>query len=282
MCQDINSRIIEIEDDVFGKMKVGYITHDTNNNGIIFKLFKKPYIIKNDLEFNYRDQTTVDAIYNCMLELSSKVNAELYGDYELYDKICRSIIKLNFKEILNYRPKTNSKFRVLYSISQGDCTVHFVEDSLEIKGNGIFFFNEKNSHSRVFCDERIGKSIRLKGNESFIIASYFEKVFNNECVEKTTDDYRVFFELADLDGEIEEDTFYIKNTGQGSNETSTTRNSSNDTISLSNYIPSTGISINDICAAKTFLVHLPTINHNSLKCCRIVFLSKKDSEKSLK
>lgn len=281
MNENIDSVMIEIEEMVLGKVEIGHITRDINNNDITFQLYKKPYFIKNDISFNYRGQTTVEAIYNCLRELSEMVDVELYGDYELYDSIGRAIIKSNFKEILKYRPKANPKIRVLYSINQNDCAIHLVENSLEIKGNGVCFFNGDNS--RMFCNDKIGKSDHWwKGDISFIIGSFFENIFNKDSAEKTTDDYRVFFELNDYDKVTEEETYYIKNTNQEIRETSTNKNSSKDTFMLRNYVPSSSVSFNEICDAKTFLEHLPTINQNDTKYCRMLFLSKNNSGKSLK
>lgn len=281
MNADINKTIIEIDDNILGKVEIGFITHDTNYNDIAIKILKKPYFIKNNIDFNYRDQTMVEAIYNCLQELSSKVDDELYGDYDFYDKICRGIIKLNLTELLDYRPKHNSKIRVLYSISQNDCTIHLIGDSLEIKGKGVCFFN--GNKSRIFCNGKIGRSDTWwKGDLGFIISSYFENVFNKDGEEKTTDDYRVFFELVNYDNEIEEETFYIKNTNQEIRETPSNRDGAKNIIMLHNYFPSTSISISDICDAKSFFQYLPTINQNGTKYCRMLFLSKNNSGKSLK
>lgn len=281
MNENIDDDIIEVEDAVLGKVEIGCISKDVNYNYITFKLFKMPYFIKNYLEFSYKDQTLVEAIYNCFRELADKIDVDLYGDYELYDKICRDVIKINFKEILKYRPNNNSKIRVLYSINQNDCAIHFVENSLEIKGKGICFFNENNS--RIFCNGKIGKSDNWwKGDISFIIGSYFENVFNKDDAETTADDYRVFFELNDYDKKNEEETFYIKNTNQDINEIPTNKNSSKGILMLRNYVPSTSVSFNEICDAKSLLNHLPTINQNGTKYCRMLFLSKNNSGKSLK
>lgn len=287
------SRLIKIEDETFGVIEIGKIIYDDANSEITFILPKKLYFIKDDLNLNYKNQEIVEAIYNFINDLKGilKCDDVFYRDHGVYEKICRKVVELNADFFFEYRPKPNSKFRVLYSIAYNICTLHIVDNPLDIRGKGILHYRKEANRLRVFCNNRIGRiNTTYTDNFSFDIAYYFEDMHRKGINDKWGN-YRAFFEICDYHTKVEEETFFY-NTSEYEDKSSEQKIETETIVEdseydleqtiLDEYFPPSTISIANIYSVEGFLDRLLSINLRKVKFCRFLLLPEYDSEKSLK